>query len=162
MKTLLFYVIVRTFLVPSPLEGASNWWRAVVNTVYIGKCIDFKAIFVGMPGANCSIYGCHTCRSKKYKGIAIFKVPAAKDDFNTTWRGRLIHAITKDRVIDESLRKQINECNLYICEKHYTSDQIIQRKYLIFILLCYSCHFSELPPVLHSLLHAPYVSACFG
>ena len=92
---------------------------------------------MGMPGANCSIYGCHTSRNKKYKGIAIFKVPSAKDEFNTSWRRRLIHVVTKDRVIDESLRKQINECNLYICEQHYTADQLIHRKYYDFNLTFY-------------------------
>ena len=30
-----------------------------------------------MPGENCAVFGCGTCR--KVKGIGIWKVPAAKD-----------------------------------------------------------------------------------
>ena len=38
-------------------------------------------------------------------------------------------AITRDRVIDKSLRRQINDWRLYVFEKHFTEDQFIQRKY---------------------------------
>ena len=36
----------------------------------------------------------------------------------------MINVITKDRVVDQSLQKQI-ECNkLYICERHFSQDQL--------------------------------------
>lgn len=81
-----------------------------------------------MPGANCSIYNCYTSRTEKFKGVAIFKVPAGKDEFNSNWREKLICIITKDRVVDKNLRKQIEENRVYICEKHYDAEQIIHRK----------------------------------
>ena len=36
----------------------------------------------------------------------------------------LINIITKDRVIDSSLRKQIASNDLYICKRHFTEDHI--------------------------------------
>ena len=63
-----------------------------------------------MPGANCSIFGCSTSRSKT--GIGIFKVPLPTTDFNKKWRQELIAIITKDRVVDASLKRQI-ETHLY-------------------------------------------------
>lgn len=76
-----------------------------------------------MPGANCSIYGCSVSRRREYKGISLFKVPAGNNDFDKDWRTKLISVITKDRVIDESLRTQISKNNLYICERHFGLDQ---------------------------------------
>ena len=70
-----------------------------------------------MPGANCSIFGCNVSRSKS--GIAIFKIPSGDDDYNTKWREKLIHIITKDRVIDHALKKQITDRKLHVCEKHF-------------------------------------------
>ena len=35
-------------------------------------------IIFGMPGVNCAVIGCGSCR--RTKGIGIFKLPSAKDD----------------------------------------------------------------------------------
>ena len=68
-----------------------------------------------MPGANCSIFG-YVSR--------IFKVPSGTNAFKSKWRRNLINVITKDRVVDQSLQKQI-ECNkLDICERHFSQDQL--------------------------------------
>ena len=75
-----------------------------------------------MPGANCSVFGCPVCRRKEYRGISLFKVPASKNDFDTNWRTRLVTVITEDRVVDASLRAQIERNNLYICQRHFTED----------------------------------------
>eukprot|EP00794_Sanderia_malayensis_P001236 gene1236-1360_t len=75
-----------------------------------------------MPGANCSIYDCSTARG--HKGISIFKVPGEDDEFSKKWRSQLINIVTKDRVIDKSLRKQIDNRSIHICEQHFTPDQI--------------------------------------
>ena len=40
MKTLLFYVIVRKFFVPSPLEGASNLSPRVANGDSYTVCVE--------------------------------------------------------------------------------------------------------------------------
>ena len=77
-----------------------------------------------MPGANCSIYNCST--SRKDKGIAIFKNPAGDDDFNRKWRENLVNIITRDRVIDQNLQRQINENTLHTCEHHYTEDCLLR------------------------------------
>ena len=78
-----------------------------------------------MPGANCSIYGCKT--SRKDKGIAIFRVPTGEDEFSTKWRDEIVNIITKDRVIDKNLRRQIDTKNLYTCELHYSITPLCLR-----------------------------------
>ncbi|XP_057316160.1 uncharacterized protein LOC130657204 [Hydractinia symbiolongicarpus] len=52
-----------------------------------------------MPGANCSVYGCSSSR-----------------------------LITKDRVGDNLLKRQIENCTLNICEKHFSEKQIVQNE----------------------------------
>ena len=79
-----------------------------------------------MPGANCSILNCNT--SRKHKGISIFKVPSEDDDFNKQWRENLVKIITKDRVIDASLRGQIENKTLHVCELHYDEKYLIRGK----------------------------------
>lgn len=79
-----------------------------------------------MPGSNCSIFGCST--SRKHKGIAIFKLPSGDDEYNKVWREKLVNIITKDRKIDASLKKQIQNKNLHICELHYSEDSLIRNE----------------------------------
>ena len=76
-----------------------------------------------MPGDNCSIYGCSVSRRSQYKGISLFKVPSGEGKFETSWRQKLIAIITKDRVIDGTLRAQINKKKLFICQRHFAEDQ---------------------------------------
>ena len=75
-----------------------------------------------MPGENCAIVGCST--SRKHKGISIFKVPLPNNEFNKKWNRDLINIITKDRQVGEPLKKRIVSCNLYICERHFSPEQI--------------------------------------
>ena len=85
-----------------------------------------------MPGANCAIFGCST--SRKSKGISLHKVPTGDDDYNKKWREQLIHIITRDRTIDQSLKNQIERKQLYICELHFHESCLIhheKRKTLI-------------------------------
>ena len=42
-------------------------------------------IIFGMPGVNCTVIGCDSCR--RSKGLVIFKLPLAKDDKHKRWRG---------------------------------------------------------------------------
>ena len=74
-----------------------------------------------MLGANCSIYGCSS--SRKSKGCSIFKLPAPNNDFNKKWRGDLLNVIRKDRVVDDSLKRQIDADRLHICERHFSDYQ---------------------------------------
>ena len=55
--------------------------------------------------ANCAIFNCSSSRKDKYKGINLFKVPGGNDEFSHNWSMKLINSITKDRVVDEKLRK---------------------------------------------------------
>ena len=75
-----------------------------------------------MPGENCAIFGCST--SRRHKGISIFKVPLPNNEFNKKWNRDLINIITKERQVDEPLKKRIVSCNLYICERHFSREQI--------------------------------------
>ena len=75
-----------------------------------------------MPGANCTIFGCST--SRKTKGCGIFKLPAPTSEFNKKWRADLLNIITKNRLVDESLKRQISENTVHICEKHFHPDQL--------------------------------------
>ena len=75
-----------------------------------------------MPGSNCSVFGCGTCRNPG--DIGIFKIPAPKHEFHTKRRNDLLAVVTRDRVLDENLKKQIKNNNVSICEKHFNSDQI--------------------------------------
>ena len=39
--------------------------------------------------------------------------------------------ITKDRVVDKSLRSQIDKGELYVCEKHFKPEEIDCRKCIL-------------------------------
>ena len=81
-----------------------------------------------MPGENCCIVGCGTCRNQKDLGI--FKIPSPKD---MQWRKKVLNIISTYRVIDPLFRKRIETSKVYICERHYEKDLIIQCK----LLFCY-------------------------
>lgn len=77
-----------------------------------------------MPGANCAIFGCTTSRRKKYQGLSIFKLPVAKDQESSKWRSEILNIITKDRVVDPDFQEQIMKNNVYICELHFSPEQM--------------------------------------
>ena len=81
-----------------------------------------------MPGANCSIFGCSS--SRYTPDIAIFGLPQGDDDYNVEWRKNLVHIMTKDRVINQSLKKQIEKKTLHICERHFEESKIRRRKFI--------------------------------
>ena len=78
-----------------------------------------------MPGVNCSIVGCTVSRRSKYQGCGIYKIPSGEDEFETRWRNKLIAIITRDRAVDTDLRERINKKKLHICQRHFSSEQII-------------------------------------
>lgn len=79
-----------------------------------------------MPGSNCAIFGCHN--SGANKGISFFKIPTKDDDYSTEWRNKIVNIITRDRIIDKNLRKQIDNRTLSVCEIHYPPDKVLHRK----------------------------------
>ena len=74
-------------------------------------------------GANSSIFGFNT--SRKHIGIGIFKLPKDKK-----WRSEVPSIILKDRVIDESFRRQIDDNTLHICELHFKVDDLYYCKHI--------------------------------
>ena len=76
-----------------------------------------------MPGSNCAIFGCGTCRNQKE--IGIFKLPAPKDEIFSKWRSDLLSVITKDRVVDAKLKNQIDKDTVSICERHFNSNDVL-------------------------------------
>ena len=78
-----------------------------------------------MPGDNCSIEGCPVSRSSKYKGIGIFKVPSGNTEHEKNWRDKLVNIVTRDRVIDPNFRERINSRKVFICQRHYSEDQVL-------------------------------------
>lgn len=81
-----------------------------------------------MPGENCSVYGCGT--SRKHKGVSIWKLPSASNSFNSEWRAKLLNLITRDRLMDESFKKQLDADRIYICERHFSQEQLYICKYI--------------------------------
>ena len=82
-----------------------------------------------MPGENCSFYGCSA--SRRYTGVAFFKVliklPDEANSFTKKWASVLIGIITEDRVVDDVLRKEINDFahkKLWIYELYFSAKQV--------------------------------------
>ena len=80
-----------------------------------------------MPGANCSIFGCNT--SRKTSGISIFALPKGEDELSKQTREAWVNEITRNRVIDPDLRRQIDRRTLHVCEKHFEERFIEKGKY---------------------------------
>ena len=75
-----------------------------------------------MPGDNCSVFGCGTCR--RTKGIGIWKLPSARNAEYKKWREHWLSEITKTRVIDKDFQKQIDSDKVFICEKHFKPEDV--------------------------------------
>ena len=58
-----------------------------------------------MPGVNCAIVSFGT--SRRTKRIGIFKLRAAKNDKQKSWREEWLSEITKTRVIDKGVQNDI-------------------------------------------------------
>ena len=75
-----------------------------------------------MPGENCAIFGCPA--SRRHTNISIFEVPVPNTKVNKKWGCELINIITKDRQVDSQLKKRIETYKPFICECHFSPDQI--------------------------------------
>lgn len=80
-----------------------------------------------MPGENCAIFGCGSCR--RTKGIGIWKLPLAKDEAHAKWREEWLSEIKKTREIDQNFRELIKHDRVYTCEKHFAPEDIEICKY---------------------------------
>ncbi|CAB4011433.1 PREDICTED: uncharacterized protein LOC105844711 [Paramuricea clavata] len=77
-----------------------------------------------MPGANCVFSNCGTNRREKYDGVGIFRISQRKSPLYSAWREDVISIIKKYRMDDETFKRQIEACNISICERHYKQDDI--------------------------------------
>ena len=84
-----------------------------------------------MPGDNCAIPSCSTSRATL--GVALLGMPKNDDEYNVNWRKNIVDMITKIRVVDASLKRQIERKSLHFCEKHYPEEKLIRCKYKIII-----------------------------
>ncbi|XP_068707882.1 uncharacterized protein [Montipora foliosa] len=75
-----------------------------------------------MPGDNCSVVGCGTCR--KTKGIGIWKLPAPRNAAYRKWREDWLHELKKYRVTDKNFQRQIDNDKVFTCEKHFHESDI--------------------------------------
>ena len=75
-----------------------------------------------MPEAKCFIYGCG--KSRKHVGISIFRIPTKDDDLSTKTREAWVRLVTKDLDIDASLRNEIPQQTVYVCERHFEKHLI--------------------------------------
>lgn len=85
-----------------------------------------------MPGDNCSVLGCGSCR--RTKGIGIWKLPLAKDEAHRKWREEWLGEIKKTRDMDPDFREQIKKDRVYTCEKHFAPEDIEICEYGFFFL----------------------------
>ena len=81
-----------------------------------------------MPGENCCIFGCGTCRREK--GVSIWKLPTPNTPARAKWREELLRIITRDRVVDENFKRKRDNDTLYICQKHFADKDCYICKYL--------------------------------
>ena len=93
-----------------------------------------------MPRGTCDIFGCKSSKiSKEDKEnqcspSSLFKVCVRSDDFSKKWKEDVIQVVTRyrDPATDQKLRKNIAAGKIYVCEKHYSNDQLLHRKYMKF------------------------------
>ena len=85
-----------------------------------------------MPGENCAILGCGTCRNQSV--WSIFKIPPHREE---KWRADVLKVVLKYREMDASLRSRIDSGKVYVCERHYKSDMVVQCKHSF--CLCFLC-----------------------
>ena len=128
-----------------------NSGRHVTLKVHARSWLPLQRInILSDAGANCSIFGCGMSRKPKYEGIGIFKIPPSQGKKKKqqqqqqqqqqkknkeSWRKASLHVVTRDRVVDPSFRKQIEEGSVYVCERHFTPEDIEIRKFQSFSYL---------------------------
>ena len=64
-----------------------------------------------MAGDNCAIPGCSTSRATT--GVALLGMPKNDDEYNVNWRKNIVDMITKIRVVDATLKRQIERKSLH-------------------------------------------------
>ena len=92
-----------------------------------------------MPGANCAFPDCGTTRRESFAGVAIFQVPNRNTEFYLQWRKNILNVLLKFRSVDTLLKKRIDCGKVYVCEKHFSADDIeFTSKRLFFFKIYYN------------------------
>ena len=88
-----------------------------------------------MPGENCAFFGCSTSRKH---GIGLFKLPCPWADENeeitrlkTNARESWLNLILRTRQSTPELKARIEKNNIYVCERHFKPECIIECKYFL-------------------------------
>ena len=77
-----------------------------------------------MPGANCASPECTVSRTAKYQVTGIFQNPMRDDDFHVSWRNNTVAVLGWYRVMDKAVRERILTGKIYICERHFKTEDI--------------------------------------
>jgi len=77
-----------------------------------------------MVGCNCAIPGCGTSRRQSYSGIGIFRIPQRKSNDYVQWKDVTLSIVKKYRVLDDDFKRQIENGNVFICERHYQQADV--------------------------------------
>ena len=87
-----------------------------------------------MPGDNCAVFGCGTCRlyerNRYLEGSSSVGCITHKK-----WRADWLRQITKTREIDQDLRERIKNERVFTREKHFLPEDIEICKFRCFLLL---------------------------
>ncbi len=95
---------------------------------------EFKNFFCSnaMPGANCALFGCSTSRKSS---LSLFKIPfPGRSDgdetkaLKVTARREWLRVVLRTREMTPDLKKRIDENNLFLCERHFKAEFIVDRK----------------------------------
>lgn len=104
-----------------------------------------------MPGVNCSVFDCGSCR--RMKEIRIFMVPLAKDDAHKRWREEWLGKIKKTGEMDQDFWRQINDDKIYTCEKHFKPEDIEICKYRLMNSSRITCTLETSSQILKTILY---------
>ena len=81
-----------------------------------------KCTKIVMPGDNCAVFGCGSCR--RTKGLGIWKLPAPKDEAHKKWREDWLAEITKTRESDHNFKVLLAKDRVFTCENHFQPEDI--------------------------------------
>ena len=102
---------------------------AITETKYIKRCLEQTGQYLGA--------ACHESQNTKGSVFLKFHLPIKKQQQQQqqqqqqnkeSWRKVSLHVVTRDIVVDASFRKQIEEGSVFICERHFTPEDIEIRK----------------------------------
>ena len=79
-----------------------------------------------MPGRNCAFPQCTSSQYHKHAGIKFFQITTRNSEYYDYkgCRERIVNVLSKYRVIDKYERQRIAEGKYFICDRHYSDEDI--------------------------------------